>query len=58
MDELKGEMNKIKPPTFDGEDQRVLVDTIITPKVAPREGHIVVQAHLLPESIGDLEWMN
>ena len=33
-----------------GEDQGVLVDTIITPKVTPREGHMVVQAHLLPES--------
>ena len=34
------------------------LDTIITPKVAPRGGHIVVQAHLLPENTGDIEWMN
>ena len=40
------------------EGQGVRVDTIITPKVAPREGHTVVQAHLVPESAGDLEWMN
>jgi hypothetical protein len=40
------------------EDQGVLVDTIITPKVTPRGGHTVVQAHLLPESTRDLEWMN
>jgi hypothetical protein len=40
------------------EVQGVWVDTIITPKVAPREGYTVVQAHLLPESTGDLEWMN
>jgi hypothetical protein len=36
----------------------VFVDTIITPKDTPRGGHTVVQAHLLPEIIGDLEWMN
>ena len=40
------------------EYQGVLVDTIITPKVAPRGEHTVVQAHLLPESTVDLEWMN
>jgi hypothetical protein len=39
-------------------NQRVLEDTIITPEDTLRGGHIVVQAHLLPESIGDLEWMN
>jgi hypothetical protein len=40
------------------EGQGVLVDTIVTPKAAPREGHTVVQLHLLPESTRDLEWMN
>ena len=30
--------------------QGVLVDTIITPKVTPREGHIVFQAHPQPEN--------
>jgi hypothetical protein len=40
------------------EDQGVLVDTIITPKVSPRGGHTIVQSHLLPERTGDLEWMN
>jgi hypothetical protein len=40
------------------EGQGVRVDTIITPKVTPREGHTVVQAHLLPESTRDMEWMN
>jgi hypothetical protein len=40
------------------EGQGLWVDTIITPKVAPREGHTIVQAHPLPESTGDMEWMN
>jgi hypothetical protein len=39
-------------------NQGVLADTIITPKGTLRGGNTVVQAHLLPESIGDLEWMN
>jgi hypothetical protein len=40
------------------ENQGVLEDTIITPKGTPRGGHMVVQVHLLPKRIGDLEWMN
>jgi hypothetical protein len=40
------------------EDQGVLVDIIITPKVNPRGGNIVVQAHLLLERTRYLEWMN
>jgi acetyl-CoA carboxylase carboxyltransferase component len=39
-------------------NQGVLADTIITPKGTLRGGNTVVQAHLLSESIGDLEWMN
>jgi hypothetical protein len=40
------------------EDQGLLVDTIITPKVSPRGGHTIVQSHILPESTRYLEWMN
>jgi hypothetical protein len=39
-------------------NQGVLEDTIITPKGTLKEGHTVVEDHLLPESIEYLEWMN
>jgi hypothetical protein len=40
------------------EDQEALAGIIITPQNIPIRRHIVVQAHILPENIGDLEWMN
>jgi hypothetical protein len=40
------------------EDQEVLAGIVITPRNTPIRRHTVVQAHLLPESTGDLEWMN
>jgi hypothetical protein len=39
-------------------NQGVLLDTIIIAKGTPRREHTVVQAHILLESIDDMEWMN
>jgi hypothetical protein len=40
------------------EDEEALACIIITPRNIPIRRHTVVQAHLLPENIGDMEWMN
>jgi hypothetical protein len=38
-------------------NEGVLEDTIITPKGTLRGGYTLVQAHILQESIGHMEWM-
>jgi hypothetical protein len=40
------------------EDQGVSADIVVTPQSIPVGKHTVVQSHLLPESTGDLGWMN
>jgi hypothetical protein len=40
------------------EGQGVSADIVISPQSIPVGKHIVVQAHILPESTKDLGWMN
>ena len=51
-------IQRVTGPLRGKEDQGVSVDIIVAPQSIPVGNHTVVQAHILPESIGDLEWMN
>jgi hypothetical protein len=44
-------------PLMRKEEEEVVTDITITPKDIPKRGHAVVQVHLLPKIIGDIEWM-
>jgi hypothetical protein len=39
-------------------EKEVVTNVTNTPKVIPKGRHIEFQVHILPESIGDMKWMN
>ena len=49
---------KVTGPLRGKEDQGVSADIVIASQSIPVGKHTIVQAHLLPESTGDLGWMN
>jgi hypothetical protein len=56
---LRGkEDQEVSGPLRGEEDRGVVADIIVAPQSIPVRKHTVVQAHLLPESTGDLGWMN